>query len=102
MSNSFFEFLADNGRRYFIAGTTDRAILSITNEGTEPGKWFSNFASSGIKKFLSYREVSAQYVQENCSCSHYVNMAEGYFRSSPCVRVFWIGTQDVVQPVKSN
>ena len=99
----FFEFEADDGRLYCIAGTSNQAILSATNGGVEPGEGFSLFADAGIKKFIRFEEVTEQYVLENYPCSHYVDMAKGLVSGSLDAKVLWIGrSKKLVQPTTGS
>ncbi|MFA6463954.1 MAG: hypothetical protein WCV55_03025 [Candidatus Paceibacterota bacterium] len=86
----FFEFLADNGHKYCIAGISAKALMQETEEGTKPGVWSGNCAGE-VKHFTSFKEVSEEYILKNClNGFHYVAMIKAVFVAGSA-KIFWIG-----------
>ncbi len=86
----YFEFLADNGHRYCIAGVSEGAIMDVTKQGKEPDENFRHLIGDA-QRFLSFSEISEDYILENHPyASHYIYMSKGIFASDSSTKVFWI------------
>ena len=90
MSCYFFEFEADNGRKYCVAARDEQDFMKSTNNGTEPSEVF-RYLIGDVQKFLSCREVTEDYILGHYqNGSHYASMAKGVL-SKEGSNFFWIG-----------